>query len=92
VYNPKQPVVEWWIDKGWLYIRLVNTPYPSFHQVLNKFKRCLDNDMEWQPDKKAWRLPQAYMQQVALLAYELFGNQSLRPRQENPMPFQHRLI
>jgi hypothetical protein len=88
----KHPALEWWVERDWLYIRLVNTPYPIFHEVLNKFKRYLDCDMEWHPEKKAWRLPQEYMQQVALFAYESFGKKSLLPRQENPMPYQHRLI
>lgn len=88
----KQPTVEWWVDKDWMYIRLVNTPYSHFHEILNKFKRRLDYDMEWQPDEKAWRLPLKHMQQVALFANELFGAQSMRPCQDSSMPYQHRLL
>lgn len=92
MYKPKQPALEWWVERNWLYIRLVNTPYSIFHEVLNQFKQNLDCDMEWHPEVRAWRVPQEYLQQVALFAYKSFGEKSLRPRQDNAMPYQHRLI
>ncbi len=75
-----RPIAVWWIDQDDLYIRFEHiTDKDLFDQVLRKFKSRVSSSGKWQPEVRAWKLRKSDMQRIAILAYELFGDDSLQP-------------
>ncbi len=88
--STNNPTILIYFDEDHVYMRFQNLRGRQLQLEVSALKKRIST-MKWLRKEGYWQMPKAYLQQVALFAYERFGPNTLIPINKSTVPKQMEL-